>query len=170
MDDVTMEITGLQELQLALEQLPHKVAQKGLRVALKGGGALIEEGMVQLAPKDTGFMSEHFNTRVKISRDELSATAYVGPQGKIDYPAYASGAYRILRNANGRIRKVGKIAVATIARFLEFGTSKMSKHPFMTQAFETRVKPALEVIIQKLTVAVEQAAKETYKGSSSSPK
>jgi len=167
MPDIQMEIKGLSELQKALEEIPRKTAQNGLRLSLKAGGSEIEQGMVELAPRDTGFLAEHFGTKIKLSNGGLSGSAYVGPQGKIDYPAYSSGAYRLIRNAKGKISKVGKIAVATIARFLEFGTSKMSKKPFMTQAFETRVKPALDAIIARLATALEQAAKEVPKGPSS---
>jgi len=38
----------------------------------------------------------------------------------------------------------------TIARFLEFGTSKMGAKPFMTPAFESEKQHALEKIIEVL--------------------
>jgi len=157
-DDITVEIRGLDELQAALEQLPKKIADKGLRSSLKMGAKPIQEAMHANAPKDTGFLAEHFGTRVKISRDLVSGSAFIGPQGKIDYPAYGSGAYRLIRKASGKIKKVGKIAVATIARFLEFGTAKMAKKPFMTQAFESNKDAALGAIVHGLTVAVSDAA------------
>lgn len=154
MDDFTMEIKGLDELQKTLEELPLKVAKRGLRKALQNGGAQIQAGMVTLAPKDTGFMAEHFGVKIKIDRDQISGSAFIGPQGKVDYPAYASGAYNIVRNAKGAVKKVGKIAVATIVRFFEFGTSKMSKKPFMTQAAEGGRQTALDEIIAALAEAV----------------
>lgn len=165
-DDFTVEIKGLSDLQLALEDLPVKVAKHGLRSALKSGAAPIKEAMVTGAPHDTGFMSEHFDVKLKINRDELAGSAFIGPQGKIDYPAYTSGAYKIIRSATGRAKKVGAIAVATIVRFFEFGTSKMSKKPFMTQAFEGHKDQALANITQELTNAVAVAAAESPKGPS----
>lgn len=164
MNDITMEIKGLAELEQALEELPEKVAKKGLRAGLQEGAAPIEAGMVAGAPKDSGFMSEHFNTKLKIARDGLSGSAFIGPQGNIDYPAYTSGAYNIIRTARGRVKKVGSIAVATVVRFFEFGTSKMAKKPFMTQAFETLKDTALGAIIARLTQAVAEAASESPKG------
>lgn len=154
-DEFTVEIKGLDELQKAMEELPLKVAKKGLRAALKAGAAPMLNGMHAGAPKKTGFMAEHFGVKLKINRDELAGSAFIGPQGKVDYPEYLSGAYRIVRKANGKVKKVGKIAVATIVRFFEFGTSKMAKKPFMTQAFETNKEAALEAIIEKLRDAVE---------------
>jgi HK97 gp10 family phage protein len=150
-DYVTVKVQGLDQLQKNMEALPAKVAKKGLRQALKKGGLVMRDAMVTLAPKDTGFLAEHFNMRMGIRRDELAGQIYIGPQGKIDYPAYASGAYNIRRRANGKIKKAGRIAVATVARFLEFGTSKMAKRPFMTQAFESYKEKALEMITQALT-------------------
>lgn len=163
-DDITCEVLGLDELQQALEQLPDKVATKGLRAALKDGAAPVVTAMVAMAPKDTGFLAEHFNVKIKLDRRGIAGSAFIGPAGKIDYPAYMSGAYNIVRNAAGRTKMVGKIAVATIARFLEFGTQKMSKKPFMTQAFETTKETAASVMQARLWLAVEDSARELNKG------
>ena|SRR5271166_1421169 len=167
-----MEVKGMSELQQALEEVPRKVAQRGLRKALKSGAAPVQEGMVSLAPKyaggdsrwPIGFLAEHFGVKIKIGREELSGSAFIGPQGKIDYPMYASGAYKIVRNAKNKAIKVGRIAVTTVARFLEFGTSKMGKKPFMTQAFDTRSAAALDNITASLAETVEAAAAEAPKG------
>lgn len=164
MDDITFSIKGLAELEKTLEELPTKVAKKGLRGALSDGAEPIHAGMVSGAPKDSGFMSEHFNVKLKVARDGLSGSAFIGPQGNIDYPAYTSGAYNIIRTAKGRVKKVGAIAVATVVRFFEFGTSKMAKRPFMTQAFETMKTTALGAIIARLASAVAEAASESPKG------
>jgi HK97 gp10 family phage protein len=159
-----MNIQGLAELQAALESMSNKVANSGVRKALKAGAAPVQTGMVSLAPKDTGFMSEHFNTRIKMEKEGRAGTAFIGPQGKVDYPAYVSGAYNIVRNVKGKAKKVGKIAVATIVRFFEFGTAKMSKKPFMTQSFEVNKGRALDNIIESLNTTVQDAASASPKG------
>jgi hypothetical protein len=41
-----------------------------------------------------------------------------------------------------------------VAHFLEFGTSKMAKKPFLTQGWETLKQSALDAIIQKLKDAI----------------
>lgn len=155
---VTVEIKGLDELQKKLEELPVKVARRGLRTTLYRAAQVVVNAIVSLAPKDTHFLSEHFNRRVSIRKDELAGSAFIGPAGKVDYPAYASGAYNIKRGKNGKARKVGRIAVASVARFLEFGTSKMAKKPFMTQGFETSKQAALDKIIEGLSEAVKDAS------------
>lgn len=150
-DYITVEVKGLSELQKNMEELPAKVSKKGLRQALKKGGLIIRDAFVSSAPRDTGFLSEHFNMRMKINREELAGSIFIGPQGKVDYPAYASGAYNIRRRKNGKVAKAGRVAVATVARFLEYGTSKMGKKPFMTQAFESFKLQALNAITEVLT-------------------
>lgn len=153
-DGVTVEIKGLSELQEKMEELPAKVAKRGLRAALRAGAKVIVAAMVAMAPKDTGFLSEHFGTKISIRRgDELAGSAFIGPQGHVDYPRYDSGAYNIHRRA-GKVLKAGRIAVATIARFLEFGTRKMTKKPFMTQAFDSHKQEALEAITSELKDAL----------------
>lgn len=152
---VTVEIKGLAELQQKLEALPEKVAKRGVRAGLRAGADVLRTAIIQLAPKATGFLSQHFGTKIKMTRDALAGTAYVGPQGKVDYPAYASGAYDIKRSKRGKAMKVGRIAVATVVRYLEFGTSKMAKHPFFTAAFDTTRDNILSTIIQRLKDAVE---------------
>lgn len=154
-DYVTVEVQGLSDLQHTMEELPAKVAKKGLRAALKRGGLVIRNAMVSLAPKDTGFLAEHFNMKMKIQREELAGSIFIGPAGKMDYPAYASGAYNIRRSKSGKLAKLGRVAVATVARFLEFGTSKMAKKPFMTQAFESYKDRALTEITEALKDAFE---------------
>lgn len=156
---VTVNIKGLDTLQTKLEAMPEKLAKKGLRAALRAGAALFKSAMVSGAPKDTGFLAEHFGVKVKINRDGLAGTVYIGPQGKVDYPAFMSGAYKIKRRA-GKIIKVGRVAVATVARFLEFGTAKMAKKPFMTQAYEGQKTNALNEVIDILWNAVQDAARD----------
>lgn len=152
---LTVEVKGLDELQERLEALPAKFAKRSLRSALRAGAKVYAAACVAMAPKDTGFLSEHFNYRFKINRDELAGTAYIGPQGKVDYPKFMSGAYKVVRKANGKAMKVGRIAVVTVARFLEFGTSKMAKQPFMTQAGETYREQALNAVVKELKNGLE---------------
>lgn len=151
---VTVEVKGLAELQQKLEELPIKVAKRGIRAALRAGGDVLRSEIITLAPKDTGFLAEHFGTKIKMRRDELAGSAFIGPQGKVDYPAFMSGAYRIVRSAKGKAKKVGRVAVATVARYLEFGTSKMGKRPFITPAFDAKHGAILDAIVAKITDAV----------------
>jgi HK97 gp10 family phage protein len=141
-DFVTVEVKGLKELQEKLEELPLKLAKKDLRSALRAGATLIKKAMIALAPRDTGFLSQHFSIKTKIKTgEEIAGSAFIGPQGKINYPKTSEG-----KKGIGR-----RIAVATVARFLEFGTIKMSKKPFMTQAIDSNKSDAIDAIAKRLS-------------------
>jgi HK97 gp10 family phage protein len=157
---VTTEIKGLDELQRKLEAMPEKVAKKGLRAALRAGGSIMTSAFAAFAPRLTGFLSEHFAMKISVRGDDIAGSAYVGPDGKMDYPDDDKGTYRVKTDKRGRARNVGRIAVASVARFLEFGTSKMSARPFMTPAWESHKEIVRDEIIAKLGEAVEEAAKE----------
>lgn len=148
-DWVECEVKGLDELQKKLEGMQTKMAKRGIRQALRAGAEVIRAAMVMMAPKDTGFLAEHFGVKASIKQDELAGSAFIGPQGKMDYPA--------LKGASGPLRlgqKAKRVAVATVARFLEFGTRKMGAKPFMTRAFEGFKDAAQEAIIAELSEAV----------------
>lgn len=159
-DVLTCEIKGLDQLQAQLEELPDKIARRGVRQSLKDGADILRSEMMAIVDKRTHFLEEHIGTKIKLTRGARAGTAYIGPQGKVDYPESLSGAYRIVRKANGKAKKVGRIAVATVARYLEFGTSKMSKKPFMTPAFDAKVTAIVEAITNGLKKAVEDAARK----------
>jgi HK97 gp10 family phage protein len=156
---VEFKITGLSELQGKLEDLPKKLANKILRQTLGQAGEIVRLAMARLAPKETGFLEEHFSTKTKIKRDLIAGSAFVGPEGKIDYPLNSLGEYREVRNKKGKSRKFGRIAVASVARFLEFGTSTRNAQPFMTQAWEQTKNQALDKIVGDLNEVLEDAGK-----------
>lgn len=154
----TFKISGLDELQKTLEEIPVKVAKSGLRKALKAGGNVILDGMVEEAPEDSGFLKRHFGMRTKILHNDIAGKIFIGPEGRIDYPK--SGGGYITKMVKNKAKSIGRIAVATVARLLEFGTSKMQKNPFMTRAFEKRKGTALEAIISSLRDTVAREAKK----------
>ncbi|HET6145186.1 MAG TPA: HK97-gp10 family putative phage morphogenesis protein [Candidatus Acidoferrales bacterium] len=85
-DAITCQIKGLDELQDKLESLGKNLANKILRGSLKDAGNVIKDEMAVRAPKDTGLLSEHFNVKVSVKRDDIAASAFIGPDGSIDYP------------------------------------------------------------------------------------
>lgn len=152
-DIVEVKITGMDELQKKLEELPKKIGDNIFRRALKSAAKIVINAMVALAPKDTGFLSEHFGTRTRIQRQNIAGSIFIGPEGKIDYPD-TDGGYRVKINAKGNTRKVGRVSVVSVARFLEYGTVKEKKVPFMSQAFEATKEQALNQIIDAIKDAL----------------
>lgn len=138
-----VKITGLDEVQKALEELPEKVARKNLRAALKAGANVIKAGQMAMAPHDTGFEQEHIDIRTRLRGDELAGTAYIGPNRKIVRPERLNKAAK-----SGKPWR--QWTAEMVAKFFEFGTSKMAKKPFLTQGYENSKERAVEVVVQFL--------------------
>ena len=107
--------------------------------------------MVQLAPYDTGFLAQHFGMRTRVMQHDVAATAYVGPEGRIDYPRRGTG-----KDGKSKGRTV---SVETVARWAEFGTTKQGKNPFMTRAFEMEKQGAMDAMIEEIRKAIEEETK-----------
>ena len=157
-ETVTVQIKGLDELQRTMEQMPRDLAKKGIRQALREGGKVISAAMARMAPSDTGFLAKHFGIRTKMYKQDLAGSAFIGPEGRIDYPE--NNGYREKVSSSGKKYKVGRVGVAAVARYLEFGTSKMAKRPFMTQAFESHAETAFEAMTRKLREYLDKVGKK----------
>jgi HK97 gp10 family phage protein len=154
---VWVKITGLRELQNALEECRDGVGKQILKQALGAGGDVVCDAMVAEAPKETGFLSEHFNKKIR-TRGETVGSIFIGPKGKVDYPNL-DGKYVKKMNSRGKMYKAGRISVASVARFLEFGTTKMKKNPFMTRAWEAVKSNAMNAMIDKLREALDRVTR-----------
>jgi HK97 gp10 family phage protein len=151
---VTFEIKGLQELQKALEEVPRETSRQVLRKALTDAAKWVRVAIVSLAPHDTGFLEEHFNIRFKARRHEVAASAFIGPDGKLEYPNKLPKGMSGPEKRGARRRR---IKVVSVARFLEFGTGKMAPKPFMTQGFEQSRSNALQILIDGIKDALKNA-------------
>jgi len=154
---LTVKITGLDKLQQTLEKLPKDVAKNVLKSALKETATELRKRIVAAAPKDTGFLSKHFVVSFKFIKGELAATASVGPSGKAIYPASRDKSLTKKQQGVGtgkNAKKGGYVPTKSVARFLEFGTSKMSAHPFIRPAWGAFQNEALNLITEKLRVYI----------------
>jgi HK97 gp10 family phage protein len=152
---VTVRIDGLDKLQDMLERQPLKNAKNTIRTALTVASKIMEDGMIKEAPVYTGndprippgFLAEHINTHISV-RNNLSGSATIGPQARIDYPLAPTSKKAKLRKKGSKV--AGRIAVLTVARFLEYGTSKMKANPFITRSWETYKNACLVAIVNTL--------------------
>jgi HK97 gp10 family phage protein len=154
MDEIEFKITGLKELQEKLERLPPKAAKDALRTGLAAGIFLWQQEMEWRVRKHTGFLSFHIIARIIIRGSELMGIASVGPE-RIDYPDRGGG-YR-KKKIKGRLRDVGRIPASRVASFLEFGTRKMQKKPFIRESFEARKMEVLDEFIIETKAALARA-------------
>jgi HK97 gp10 family phage protein len=163
-DDITVEISGLDALQAKLDQIGEEFGNKAegsvLRSALFRGGSVMKEAMARTAPKHTGFLSENIAARTTMTKGafkNLGGSVFIGPAGKVLYPVEATTAP--MRRLGKKVGKYLRVSAVMVARWLEFGTRKMSKRPFMTQAFESYKDDALNAIIETLKAKIETLGK-----------
>jgi HK97 gp10 family phage protein len=138
--EVELAISGLQELQQALEDLNDKLATKYVREAAREGGKIVRAEMVLMAPKDSGLLSEHIDVKTRAQRGEARAvSAFIGPNAKtVIHPQVKGKTAGLPRTA------------AFLSRLLEFGSIHQPKHPFLTAAWEASKGRALDAIVRKL--------------------
>jgi HK97 gp10 family phage protein len=153
-DAVTWKINGLSQLQKQLEEAQPKIARKVLRDGLDAGAEIMLNAVVEHAPEDTGFLKKHFNKKGRVKRRGISGSVLIGPDGKIDYPT-ASGIMRFMVR-HGKPFLGGRISVLSVVRFLQFGTSRMSPKPFLTQAFDSKVHAATDAIVEKIEEGIQE--------------
>lgn len=143
---ITVKIEGLDQLQKNLERLPHNIAQRIIKGTLNEAARDMISACAEEAPKDSGFLSEHFVSKTTVTRDELAATTIVGPASRVEYP----------RRVPKRGGKGSTVKVASVARFWEYGTHKLAANPFMSRAF-MRVR---EGLLNKIIAGIRSALEE----------
>jgi HK97 gp10 family phage protein len=141
-DNVTVKISGLDELQKKLEACAKEVSRQVVRNGLRAGGGIVRDEMVRRAPKDTGFLSEHIDIKTRVMKADVAGTAMIGPNSKAVYPV------------KGNAKR--SFPAFVIARFLEFGTSHKGfrKQPFLTPAWEATKGRALDAIVNTIREAI----------------
>lgn len=153
---VTIKIKGLEQLQRALNQLPIELQGKPLRAAVSAGAKVIQKQAIENAEphRQTGTLEK--NIVIAKTRRPIPGQAQ-----------YSVGIRRVKKRyvnnaANRRKNRVGKkyevYGEAFYWRFLEFGTSKYPKSPFLVPAFESRKMEAIEVIKTRLAKGIEMIA------------
>ena len=139
---IALKVDGLEELDRRLKDLPKQQAKSVLRKALRAGAELFKKAVVAEAPKDTGFMAEHFKIRTSIrGADDLNGYAYIVPDNRAIYPKED-------QTKPGKKRRSKNVAM--VARFKEFGTSKMSADPFYSRAFQSAKSRVMDAVIARL--------------------
>lgn len=152
-DGITAQLQGVDELKRALDQVPDKLKKKGLLKALRLAGNVVRDAARRAAPllqtpapyRKKGTVRRAIVVRTsKTARKEGAVGVFVG--------------VRQLRGA--RQRKLGAAGAKNpndpyYWPFLEFGTKKMRKRPFLAVG-ATKLEQATEVFMREATAAVNQ--------------
>jgi hypothetical protein len=150
MDDITVEITGLSDLQDRLEELAKVDALAIVRDGLDEGGEALRSGMMIEGSTNKGEIGRALRQKSNWSKritmgDELSGTARISPKGSLPALHVARG---------GGMQSKGHIyrrSLKYIVKMLEFGgrnpAENLGHSAPMTRGFEVYKNAALERVI-----------------------
>ena len=150
---ITVQLQGVDELKRALDQVPDKLKKKGLLKALRLAGNVVRDAARRAAPL--------LQTPAPYRKKGTVRRAIVVRTSKTAKKEGAIGVFigvRALRGA--RTRTLGASGPKNpndpfYWRYLEFGTKKMSKRPFLAVG-ATKLEQATEVFMREATAAVNQ--------------
>jgi len=136
-------VQGLRELQVALKALPQGIARNVLRGSVNAGATVIRKEAQSRAP-----VSEGPKRAGQLPAGTLKRSVYqkqVRELSSLVRQTFFVGVHKGKKYRNQG--KKGNLSQdAWYARFVEFGTSKMTARPFLRPAFEARKGDAVAAI------------------------
>lgn len=141
---------------MALNQLPIDLQGKPVRAAVAAGARLVRKQAIENAEphRQTGTLEKNI-VIAKTRRPIPGQTEYSVGMRK-------AKKWYVNSRANQRSGRAGKSYMvegeAFYWRFLEFGTSKYPKSPFLIPAFESKKMEAIELIKKRLAIGIEMLA------------
>lgn len=124
MADFAVEITGLKELDRALQELAWPAARRALRKGMRQGANVIRDEARAKAPLDTGLLKRQIRTRERSEQEGNMRFAVEIPRSVF------------------------------YGRFIEYGTSKMPAKPFLRPAAEGKTEEAVTAMRDALSEAI----------------
>lgn len=167
---ITVQVHGLKEFSMALQELPKKLQGKTLGAAVKAGADLVRDQTRANAPVDTEAVKKSIVAYARRGNRPDDITYEVGVTQKKRYPRRTSGKGRWkglfkVKFVRGPVRDV--MWPAFWWRFNEFGTAKMAAKPFLRPAWDAQKGYALRMIkaMLKRAIPIAVASLPKYTGS-----
>lgn len=160
---VNVEVKGIDELRRALDAVPANLKRKGLAKGLRLAGNVVRTAARRVAPQlqprtsDDGRILKPYKYRKKgtVARNiVVRASKFARRQGDI-------GVFIGVRRLKGTRTKTLGAAGAKNPNdpfywsFLEFGTKKMRKRPFLSWGAQT-LDQAADIVIREATATINQ--------------
>lgn len=146
-----VQVLGLRELGANLRELGEDIAKKVARAATNAGAQVIKKGAVRNAPVSDPALTP--NIPSGYMRDSI----IVRRQRRPDKGLTSQHAVTI-RHKGAKVLKDAPNPYQ-VGIFNEFGTVKMSAHPFMRPAFDSGKSEALDAIVKRLKQRIDKANK-----------
>jgi HK97 gp10 family phage protein len=137
---IRIKVEGLRELDKALMTMKQSTARGVVRRVLLKAAQPIADDMAQRAPRDTGYLGDHIDTGIRLSRRQSK----ISPK-RSDVEVFA-GASRVIQ-----------------ATLQEFGTSDAPPHPFARPAWDAGKMQALDDVKTGLATEIEKTAARAAK-------
>jgi HK97 gp10 family phage protein len=162
---ISVQVSGLKELDRALGELPKSVAKATLVRTLKKAGEPIAQAARAAAPIDDGTLRDSIVVSARLKNKVGMAEFGAALKAGLGIGA-ARSALRDARRAAGGGSfaemyvgpSLGK-GVLRYAHLQEFGTSKHAAHPFMRPAWDSEKDNALSIIRRELGNEIMAAAR-----------
>ena len=139
------DISGLKELQAAMNRLSGDMAGKIARQATAAAAGVVRKAAKANAPVDTGNLKAAIVMKRKRSTnltEEYNVAVRAGKKSDI----------KKAKNGTGALGKDG-----FYGRFVELGTVKMTPRPFLAPALSENIEPATEAMKKRLRARLEKA-------------
>lgn len=139
------DISGLKELQAAMNSLKGDLAGKIARQATAAAAGVVRKAAKANAPKDTGNLKAAIvmkRNRSTNLTEEYNVAIRAGKKSDV----------KNAKQGNGRLGKD-----AYYGRFVELGTVKMSPRPFLSPALSDNIEPATEAMKKRLHARLKKA-------------
>ena len=137
-----VRVEGLKALNASLMQMKGSLAKAVVRRALVRAAQPIADDMAQRAPRDSGYLGDHIDTGVRLSRRQSKMS-----RKESDVEVFA-GATRVVQ-----------------ATLQEFGTSDTPPQPFARPAWDAGKMQALQDVKTSLADEIEKTAKRAARKS-----
>jgi HK97 gp10 family phage protein len=162
---ITVQVSGLKDLDRALGELPKSVAKATLVRTLKKAGEPIAQAARAAAPIDDGTLRDSIVVSARLKNKVGMAEFGAAMKAGLGVGA-ARAALRDARRAAGGGSfaemyvgpSMGK-GVLRYAHLQEFGTSNHAAHPFMRPAWDSEKDAALSIIRRELGNEIMAAAR-----------
>jgi len=156
MDDITVEVRGLAELDRKMSQLSEKLATEAALRANEAGARVFQDAAIALAPvKEVETPGSNSLAPGELKRDihrDVSVTgAAIGPGEKTGHVArWLEDGHKLIRGGKRarKGKKWGNVGGQVIGR--------VAPHPFLRPAFDIAKQAALEAFEAELRKALEE--------------
>jgi HK97 gp10 family phage protein len=156
-DEITIDVSGLEELDAKLDGIAEKLKRSQLRNAAAAGAMVIRAAVEDFAPMRTddrkggtalppGALKNDIHVTLAPHRDDKGITAHVGPGAKTGHVAnWLENGHRIVTHGYNKKGKGGPGRVVGFA----------AAHPFMRPAADSSAQPALDAFVEQLAAELE---------------